>query len=105
MCLAYHDESIWTTFGWLSAGLNLFPHANSVKLRSVGVNILQSFLQKVVEQQIPEGPKDIGTSLDQSGLVAPMLASKMQLAWALFAAMVFCFFNYYNSPFVFLFSF
>ena len=77
MCLAYHDESIWATFGWLSAGLNLFPHANSFKLRSVGVNILQSFLQKVVEQQIPVGPKDIGTSLDQSGLVAPMLASKI----------------------------
>ena len=77
MCLAYHKESIWVTFCCSSAGLNLVPHANSFELRSVGVNILQSFLQKVVEQQILEGPKDIGTSLDQSGLVAPMLASKI----------------------------
>ena len=77
MCLAYHDESIWATFGWLSAGLNLIPCANSIEVRSVGVNILKSFLQKVVEQQIPEGPKDIGTDLDQPGLVVPMLASKI----------------------------
>ena len=76
----------------MSTGINLVPHANSFELRSVGVNILQSFLQKVVDQNIPEGPKDIGTDLAQSGLVAPMLASKMLLAWALFAAMVFCFF-------------
>ena len=61
MYLAYHDESIWATFSWLNAGLNLVPRANSSKLRSVDVNILQSFLQKVIEQQIPEGPKDIGT--------------------------------------------
>jgi len=61
----------------LSAGLNLIPCANSIEVRSVGVNILKSFLQKVVEQQIPEGPKDIGTDLDQPGLVVPMLASKI----------------------------
>ena len=57
----------------MSAGLNLIPCANSIEVRSVGVNILRSFLQKVVEQQIPEGPKDIRIDLDQSGLVAPML--------------------------------
>ena len=91
MCLAYNDKSIWATFGLLSAGLNLVPHVNSFELWSVGVNILQSFLQKVVEQQIPEGPKDIGIDLDQSGLVAPMLASKIELAWTLFASIVLLF--------------
>jgi hypothetical protein len=58
--LAYHEESIWVTFGYLGVGLSLVPRANSFKLRSVDVNILQSFLQKVIEQQIPKGLEDIG---------------------------------------------